>query len=296
MAETVKLSCKRKLSSGSDPPDNPSNLPSCVTSGTVSKAGYKNQYLWFTCILYPQEDVKHRKFMSYIDTVRGLFPYHIYIWHDRDMVSPQDRENDFLEGKPLREVGSLKKPHIHFIFKRSVKCPVTTVRSLFLPWVKEIYGVTSLEDLILYICHADPTSVDDDYKYKYGFSQLQGDTQICRKIIVQNANSVLFYDLFDMISNSETGTLREFLELIKSIDPVMQEEYFTIYRNNQYIFNRLFMEISKMKEDEAYAKSFFAPGWKNSESGEPWRTNYYRNDFIRKTIIKGFDPDNLQRG
>lgn len=298
MAETVKLSKKSRFDWGSDPPME--SLPSCVTYGEINRSGGKKTYQWFCCILYPQDDEKHRKFMSYIDTDRGLFPYHVYIWHDRDLVSPVDREEDVLKGNPPREVGSLKKPHIHFIFKRSVKCPVSTVSSYFLPWVKQFYAVTNFDDYIRYCVHCDPKSIDDDYKFKYGFLAFQGDTQVLKRSIIQNANSVLFFDLFNLISSSETGTLREFIENLKGLDPVISQEYFDCYKNNQYIFNRLFMEISRQKEDEAYAESFFAPGWQtdkgDGEGFRPWKENYYYNAFVKKTIINGFDPDKLQRG
>lgn len=240
----------------------------------------RNRASWFACILYPDEDSNHKAFMSYLEKNRVLYPKFIYIDHYKDIYVQYDldhwEENHKDESPP--DLGSLKKRHIHFLFKRKNACPESTVQNYFSCWIHHVEAVRDYESYVQYMLHNDPSSISRG-KPSYHADELRGDLDMIQEAIIQNAKSVLFDQLLDIISVLSEGNLLELYEVLRRDSPEYFEVYKRIIKENAYIINSLVRGREKRLENEF--RSRFFDSTLDSETKEALHKLYHKGILYR---------------
>lgn len=210
-----------------------------------------NRCVWFACILYPDEDSNHKAFMSYLEKNRVIYPKYVYIDHYKDVYVQYDVDHwdeDHPDESPP-EVGSLKKRHIHFLFKRKNACPASTVQNYFSCWVHHVEAVRDFESYVQYMLHNDPHSISRG-KPTYHADELRGDSDMIREAIIQNAKSVLFDNLLSLISRLQEGSLLELYEVLRRDEPEYFDVYKAVIKDNAFIVRSLCQDRNSRLENE----------------------------------------------
>lgn len=221
---------------------------------TLEKKMYWNsrRCTWFGCILYPDEDRKHATFIDFIKKSVIQYPSYVYIVHDRDIVTQSYIDEWVKEHTDIRppEIGSLKKKHVHLIFKRYRSCPVTTVSRFFGCWVKHFEPISDSVSYISYMLHTNPLSLEEG-KPIYQPSELVGDQKVIRLATIQNAKSVQYNEIFDIINNSDFGGIKQLIDNIRFEKPDLFISYLDAIKQYQFIINQYAREVREDKLDEA---------------------------------------------
>lgn len=195
---------------------------------------------WFIMILYPDDD-RHSSILRYVENHRVLFPSFVWILHDKD----------------LDDSGSLKKPHIHFLYKRRDKTTVKAQLKFFEGLIDYIEPCSDYHSYIYYMLH-DTIQCEREGKHLYSVLELHGDNKVIGEAIIQNANCVYFFDILQKMKDSDWGTVEEVFNWISSLPADDRSKYLEAYQKYSHILNRLSFEIDRRKADERFAASIFS--------------------------------------
>lgn len=124
----------------------------------------------FGCILYPDFDENHRKFIKYIKNHDYQYQYAM-IRHDRDYWTDDDEEvknGNHYAGEP-------KKAHTHFIFKQKERQTVESIKKYFAGWVNHFEKVNSVRGQLNYFIHDTPESSE---KAQYSPADIEGSPKL----------------------------------------------------------------------------------------------------------------------
>lgn len=212
-----------------------------VNASTDSQKNWNNSSsFWFIMILYP-DDSRHSDLMRYVENHRALFPSYVWILHDKD----------------TDENGSLKKPHIHFLYKRCNKTTVSAQLKFFEGFIDYIEPCRDYKSYIYYMLH-DTLQSERDGKHLYSVLELHGDNKVIGEAIIQNANCAYFFDILRKLKESDWGTVEEVFDWISSLPDDDRAKYLEAYQKYSHILNRLSFEIDRRKADERFAASIFS--------------------------------------
>lgn len=240
---------------------------------------------WFACILYPDEDSNHKAFLSYMEKNNIIYPKFIYIYHYKDVIT-QDYLDDWISdeknnGKIPPSLGDLKKPHIHFLFKRKNRCPASTVQNYFRCWIHHVEAVRDFDCYAQYMLHNDPESISLG-KPSYNPSEFRGDPELCQEAIVQNAKSVLFDNLLDIIKDMSGGTLLDLYEILRKDYPEFFNAYKAVIKDNAYVVNSLCRSREKRLEAEFESRMFSA--LVDGSTNEELKKLFWKGKRFRQTL------------
>lgn len=229
---------------------------------------------WFGCILYPDEDRKHRVFMDYLDKAKAQYPKYVYIVHDRDVYTSADVESD-----PSHSVGEKKKPHVHLIFNRARACPPSTVKNYFGVWVNYFEPISDSVSYISYMLHTNPESLELG-KPLYRPDELIGDQRTILQAIRQNAKCVSLNEIFDYISRGDIGSVKETIDTIRKEKPDLFLMYLDTWKDYGYIINQYCRDAKEEKWNEFLSTYVFADTF-DAETKEKLSKLFWRGSRFR---------------
>lgn len=184
------------------------------------KPRYPPRSQFFAFVLYPQEDITHKKLCeillspAYYKDVR-------LIEHNRDYIFQQDDIFDY----PLI---TTKKVHTHVLFHTSSRLGVDQVSSITGLATHEIEVVRSVEAFKLYMLHLDFQSQING-KTPYNESELKGglpffdnnqydDEECLRQVISMIDNGISYRKLIVLLTNQhKLKFLRKYRQIILDI-------------------------------------------------------------------------------
>lgn len=181
------------------------------------KPRYPPRSQFFAFVLYPQEDITHKKLVeillspAYYKDVR-------LIEHNRDYIFEHDETLDF----PIVET---KKAHTHVLFHTSSRLGVDQVSAITGLATHEIEVVRSAEAFKLYMLHLDFQSQING-KTPYNESELKGglpffdnnrydDEECMRQVITMVDNGISYRKLIILLTNQhKLNFLRKYRQII----------------------------------------------------------------------------------
>lgn len=127
----------------------------------------------FICMLYPDFDENHRKFIKYVENHPSVYQC-AYIRHDKDVWGEKDAE--VLEG--AHKAGEPKKAHTHFLLHCKNRTTKDSITKFFEGWVAHFEECASVEGTLLYFVHDTPNSC---HKAQYDPSEIRGEPELISK-------------------------------------------------------------------------------------------------------------------
>lgn len=145
----------------------------------------------FICILYPEEDINHKKLFDYLTTTNYFKCVYIEHYKDKEIISGE------------------KKKHIHMLIHTNKQMRLSGIYSMFQIWCNHFETCNNATSYIIYMLHDTPECREDPNKEKYERNELKGDNKLINKAIGPNSHFVSYELFIESIENSPSGMLKD---------------------------------------------------------------------------------------
>lgn len=181
----------------------------------------------FAVVLYPDEDERHKKFLSYV-THQPRFSV-CYIFHDSD--------------------DETSKRHCHCLISVRNQMKLSQFIKFFDCWISYAIQVQDRDSYLSYMLHDTPHSIEAG-KRPYSINDFQGDEKLWRNLR-QNSNFVQFGEV--MLYYKRGDTMLTFLERMQNESlPSDFERLFDFIKANSFFVVSIFnQEINKLKYERS---------------------------------------------
>ena len=180
----------------------------------------------FGCILYPDFDENHRRFIKYIKDHSYQYQYAM-IRHERDYWTEDDEE--VIAGEHY--AGEPKKWHVHFIFKQKERQTVESVKKYFAGWVTHIEKINSVRGSLNYFIHDTPES---SHKAQYLPTEIEGTPKLLAEAFDK---AEVLYNLGKLAQMCRDGAKISdiIIEISNITDTSEQEMLFNTFQKWQHV-------------------------------------------------------------
>lgn len=203
-------------------------------------------FTYFTFVLYPQEDDRHRRILDHIKSNRIQFPDYLCITHDEDEVEEEERDT-LTSGLGEHEVPCYKKSHVHVLVKYCMQKSQESFLRQFGGALSKVIGITDYIDQCLYFTHENLSAILE-HKHIYPKERLQGTAFLLRKCdIVQNSNFVQFFNVVKGISQTAHCTLVEYMCELEKLPDDERNYMLSIVHSYMHVLKNTTIEIRNIK-------------------------------------------------
>lgn len=208
-------------------------------NNTTTKKTPPPQTNAFVCMLYPDFDENHRKFIKYVKAHEAVYEY-AYIRHDKDVYTEEVPEED----GTVHAVGEPKKAHVHFLLWCKQRKRLQTVEKFFEGWVKHFEMCGDVQSTLLYFVHDTPASM---HKHQYDPSEIEGTPKLIAKAF--DKTRILYNLKYFSEASKKNMRLTNIIDDIGTWDEATQEQLLnTLTRHTHLIVAMNNQEINYTRE------------------------------------------------
>lgn len=219
-----------------------------MKTATTPSPPRPKRYRAFWFVLYPNEDINHKKMLDYLLNKERFQVF--YIEHNRCKVTANSKL--VKEGKA--NVGDPIKPHTHVFVKFKngrEQMSVETFSKWFDGWINpnEPRGASSADSCAEYFLHENPSSINEG-KVAYNFNEIKGDEDFIGKLVLgQNTHFVQWQSILPMLRKGYT--IADIMDKCFSMDNDVESKRFMdfILANQYLLLGMSNQEINRNKRD-----------------------------------------------
>lgn len=198
----------------------------------------------FVCMLYPDFDENHRRFIKYVKAHEAVYEY-AYIRHDKDVYDKEVTDED----GTVHPAGEPKKAHVHFLLWCKQRKRVQTLEKFFEGWVKHFEICNDVQSTLLYFVHDTPASM---HKHQYDPSEIEGTARLIAKAF--DKARILYNLKYFADASKKNMRLTNIIDDIATCDEATQEQLLnTLTRHTHLVVAMNNQEINYTRE---LARSF----------------------------------------